>query len=500
MAEMNNGEPSLSQEDDGKYIEESLSHIEQFLCNLKGKESVLSSETKNNFDKFKSKMYKVLTVSQKPDSSSDSSPKLNAKQGAIPKRKPNLRICPSDSLHDDTDCEVVTDNDNESSSSSSSNEISFNPNSGFPVSGPSMKDWKSLFERLDGRQMASLPKFDENAGLGLAKYLKSFEKHCSNNFRGDRDTWLGELELHLQGKLLSAFQALRNANDGYDVTKHKLLEWFSDMKDLRRETNKQQFKNAKHEPGEPVSLFGTRLERLFKVAYPLRKPDNNRTLQEKFVTSVPKTFRKILNSQMMSCKINDQPITWRAMMKCARLYDLQNEKQKEGSEPEVIINVSQQRKLADAAIQCDENNVVYRNSTNFSRRQNHPPRRSVDQRQSRPSERTPRNIVRQNVDFRRMAMSCSYCKRLGHEIGDCRARWNLCFICGSEEHFLRDCPQFNPRRRQQQRTMSERSSSQPPRDFDQQRGNSLTAERRGSTISLQQPRSTLNHNALTQEW
>ena len=35
---------------------------------------------------------------------------------------------------------------------------------------------------------------------------------------------------------------------------------------------------------------------------------------------------------------------------------------------------------------------------------------------------------------------CSYCKRRGHEYSTCRRRLNQCLRCGSDDHFISNCP------------------------------------------------------------
>ena len=66
--------------------------------------------------------------------------------------------------------------------------------------------------------------FNEKSGQDLEKYLIKFEIFCCNNFEGNKDFCIGELEGNLKGKTLQTFVSLRDYADGYDEVKSKLLE------------------------------------------------------------------------------------------------------------------------------------------------------------------------------------------------------------------------------------------------------------------------------------
>ena len=198
-------------------------------------------------------------------------------------------------------------------------------------------------EKLDTRKVPSQEKFDDDGGEDLIKYLSKFENYCKSNYKGDKSLWIGELERHLTGKVLGAFRAMKDADDTYDVAKKKLVEWYIDLDDLRKQKNRNRFKNAKYVKGEPLYLYSNRLEKLFKLAYPKSKIDSSRTLQEKFISTIPKASRKLISTQVMGCKVKDQKVTWKMVQKCSRLYDAEAEKEKiqSGSEEKIIINIRQ---------------------------------------------------------------------------------------------------------------------------------------------------------------
>lgn len=217
------------------------------------------------------------------------------------------------------------------------------------------------FARLDGRKVPAQEKFDEKTGQDLKRYLKKFESYCDSNFKGGRSLWIGELERHLSGKVLEALQAVRDVDDSYEKVKKKLLEWYNNMKDLRKKKNRSRYEKAQFIHGESLYLYSSRLEKLYRVAHPNHNVKTSKSIQEKFQASIPKSARTLLSSQIMAYKINNKKITWKVIQQCARYYDLEREKEQgEGkrkgqeSEEEVVISVGQGRKYKDVATQDDK--------------------------------------------------------------------------------------------------------------------------------------------------
>ena len=83
---------------------------------------------------------------------------------------------------------------------------------------------RKMLEKLDVRQLPKLETFTEESGQNLGIYLDKFERYCSENYKGDKDLWIGELERHLKGKILDTFLVLRDVSDSYRDVKHKLLK------------------------------------------------------------------------------------------------------------------------------------------------------------------------------------------------------------------------------------------------------------------------------------
>jgi hypothetical protein len=305
--------------------------------------------------------------------------------------------------------------------------------------------------------MPPMQKFDETSGQDLKKYLRRFEAYCRDNFRGDRDAWADVLQKHLQGRSHETFRSLRGIDDSYDEVRQKLIDWFDEMGEVRHERNKAVFKRARPEPNEAMHTFSNCLQRFYRIAYPSRRIDLSRSLREKYIQTIPREFQKILKSQILSQKIKEQPVTWKLIQKCARHFDL--EKEREGSDGDdrgFTVSVANVKKLKDASTQYF-NMTVMQPSVDPSIR--------ADARASVP-------IVTQGREHRpwyaalthpfTFGMKCFYCKRSGHISKECRLRNNLCFICGSNERFARQCPRNNNAHDPEYRR-APRSSSQPAR-------------------------------------
>lgn len=198
--------------------------------------------------------------------------------------------------------------------------------------------------RLDSRKLPAQEKFSESSGESLKHYLEKFEKYCKHNFKGEKIFWIGELQRHLQGRVLLAFESLKDVTDSYHSLRNKLLKWYDDMKDLRKEKNRLTFKNARYTKEESFFLYSSRLENLYRVGYPSHKVSTSKTLSEKFVTSLPKTVRSEFSAELRSFKLRDKVMTWKMIQKMARLQDVEKESRRnenklsDASDVEVVKN------------------------------------------------------------------------------------------------------------------------------------------------------------------
>ena len=335
-----------------------------------------------------------------------------------------------------------------------------------------------LLDKLDNRRVPQLEDFDEKSGEELKEYLQKFEKYCEDNIRGSSNFWVRELEGHLSGETLKAFNSLKDSKDKYHEIKDKLVTWDADIKDIKKKKAKDKFFKMKIEKNEALYLYSNRLEKQFKLAYPKHKTESSKTLIDKFTESVPKNIKKQVKSQIISDKINDRKVHWTSIQKFARYHDVEreNEKSDSSSQEEIVINlqhnpqpkrdkiVTPQMFFNDRGINNRFNkseNQMTREPSNFRGNNNYPQyqrnRNNYDnvakQRYTNMSDSIP------NVN------NCSFCNRMGHTAVYCRLRLKLCFICGKSGHRMEEC-YFNWHKSHQ------RSQSQPPQqNFRQGAGN-----------------------------
>lgn len=163
-----------------------------------------------------------------------------------------------------------------------------------------------VLRKLDSRQMPKQDKFDENSGQDFEKYLIKFERYCKNNFRGDRDFWIGEMEDHLSGKMLDGFKSLRTFKDTYESIKGKMITWFKDDADIRKSMSRKKFQKAKPKSGESLFLYSTRLESLFRLSFPKHTVATSNTLINQFQNSISRSTRDMLKSQIVAHKLKNE--------------------------------------------------------------------------------------------------------------------------------------------------------------------------------------------------
>ena len=321
-----------------------------------------------------------------------------------------------------------------------------------------------ILKKLDMRPVPQFDHFDEESGQDLRSYLLKFECYCKENFKGKSYLWTSELERHLKGQTLRNFKLLRDFDDDYEDVKMKLIRWYRDEREIRKAHAKRKFENAKPVPNESFYTFSSRLEKLYKQAYPKHDIERSSTLIQTFKRGVSKQLRSIINKEIREFGIERKKLTWTRIQRCTRFFDLEMIDGKEKSDyeaenvEEIVINLNNSdsinRSLTYNRPQKERkyfhnnrtfNNVTqtvpkYHQQQNYNTNQNDWKRKanayqyernSYNSQYKPPSFQTPPPLSN--------AMMCNYCKRFGHDYNSCRKRLQLCFLCNQEGHFYRDC-------------------------------------------------------------
>lgn len=494
---------SATRQEEANFIHNTLEYFERFFMKLGPREVSLSEETLKRLTDFKTKMQPYLVpATDGPDKTPGTvfnGLASNEATGAIPKVRP---VAERTSVAE-TSASSEVDSD-ASKTSSSSSEASETPK---PMRRKCLRKrhrqldrWTEMLEKLDSRKVPEIRKFDETLGQSLRIYLEEFETYCRNTFKGNVNLWKDELEKHLQGKTLQVCKSLHDINDTYESLKEKLCTWYEETKDMRKEKSKMTFGRARCENGESMYLYSTRLEKLFKQAYPAKKITTSQTLRDKFVRSVPKRFRQIINGQIMTHKLRDSTITWKEIQKCARHFDLEEEKDNESDVigDDMVVSVGQRKKSRDAVTQCESNSYAFaasryvppRHSSYRHNREVPAPRDhriQIENQRRQSCARSPWYADLQQHPSRSGDMSCDYCGRMGHGYSQCRFRLGQCLLCGDGNHFIRDCPKNLRSRNTTQ--LRVRSQSQPPQPTASEcsSGHELPTKRAESQLNLRAP-------------
>lgn len=472
------GAASTSQNEEANFVDNELRYMQRILGQLQLREKKLPRGSQRQVADFKKAWQNFFssasehlplvepgTQPQPARDHVDAAQAAGRRSGAIPKTIKRARVRTS------LQTNIVSTSGSDSADDaqiSSSSEITFpnprrdrNANPVVTTAGrvtTAIGTQSPVATEVETRKTPPLESFN---GKNLAKYLGRFEDYCSNKYRGNRNAWLGELERHLSGRTLRAFQSLCDDDDSYDEVCRKLLGWHDDMSEIRIEKSKIEFKRAKIQPDESLYLFSGRLVKLFRLAYPNRQVNLSKTLRDKYVRAVPRHFREILENQVMTEALRGKVMSWSSIQMCARKQDLRFEVNRDSSsnssdEPNVCVTSS--RKMKDATTQHSPA----------------PPPPSSQAVIGPPTTHTqhiePGNYASHDVQnpwyagMRRQnpvvgSNLCNHCGRMGHIARDCRSRNRLCFACGSNQHYFRQCPVA--RQRDSAQLSVPRSSSQP---------------------------------------
>ena len=413
--------------------------------------------------------------------------------------------------------EYSSHEDNDSDLPESSSE-----DSEIPSDQRAFKCLAKAITKLDSRKVPALKKFnDSDGGQDFNRYLIKFEQYCRENLKPNRRFWVQELEDHLEGDILIAYQTLVDEDDSYDEVRKKLKRWNKDTSEVRRKRNRDKFKSAAMEQGELLHTYSIRLERLYKISYPNQSVDNSKKLVEKFTDSVLSKYKSVFRDLKFKYKMKDKSVSWATVQKCARLKDAEKRSTTDDQQPpvrkvtEININTGQPNNGMNSQNnnQNVRNEQGYRNEYSRGRGGYHRGERgsfrgfhrgnyqnefrggprggfsdngrggyqrgSFESRGGAPTgyrggyrgnnwrnnsaAADGRNFTNFTDGFptylRQATSQCSYCGRFGHDFEQCRVRWCICYDCGNMGHSFRNCDAYAGSKQ----GARQRSSSAQPR-------------------------------------
>ena len=278
--------------------------------------------------------------------------------------------------------------------------------------------------RLDNRTVPKPEVFSTSTGQSFPRFLELFQEYCQNNFRGSSSLWIAELGRLLEGDIKFAFDALRAPGDTYESVRDKLIKWIQDRTDLLKGDTKNKFFGATNISGESTSLYAARLEKLFRLAYPQRSVETSASLRNKYLDTVPESFRLELQTALNLTKsMTSKQMPWSQIMFHACQFDAHNKKRMEHN--------------VNYVDQDDRCCIPHQEVWVATKRDNED---VTNTRSSRDTRRGPNRSQARDRTGPSLTRACYHCHKPGHLKRDCRKLNNRCFICGSPTHRIADCP------------------------------------------------------------
>ena len=333
----------------------------------------------------------------------------------------------------------------------------------------SMPELVSALSRLDSRTYPRPDPFDSSSGASFEQFLLEFEEYCGHTFRGSPDRWIGELGRFLKGEMQEVFLMQKIPGDSYQSVKAKLLKWLKDSRETYEHDAKLRFKMAQWRPTESMRLYASRVEQLFRIAYPSKPVESSKTLRNKYFDTVPEEFRTHLEScRLYSYTIAEKELTWTNILVLASRYDMQHTPKKI-VEPDnsVWLGVSSQEEKIPHAYSSVTPYVEEPVNYIWQAASRPGSRGAVPVTLSRPTTRShpicPREsgtlhsdskadigiievgarggFLQERVEYPSNSSACNFCGRAGHFSDICRRRLGTCLICGDGTHQIANCPQ-----------------------------------------------------------
>ena len=252
-------------------------------------------------------------------------------------------------------------------------------------------------------------KFGDDDSYSLKSYLRTFERYFYRRFNGTQKECSQELGQFLIGATKEAFDALGGGQTKYRKLKPKLLQWYKVQR--CNKIHRHKFEEIEMRPNEHLSLYCIRLERSAVKAYPNNEKRQSINLKRKIQRTAPSWFNELLDRKREIKKLMKigKSVSWGDIVELAGEQDKKMRKSKFNQWQSEKILTSENR-------QCDNNCAAM----------------------------TPAEFR----DLQQMAsagvLQCSHCKKRGHDNEQCRRFLEQCLLCGSSDHWMRECYRYRP--------------------------------------------------------
>ena len=376
----------------------------------------------------------ILTQPQVTFSSTLFSPLMSHPHGIIGKGKPDDGIkvpstltatCPpgckplvgkkesrNNAVSDLVQLDDSSDSETESSNSSVSSEV-----------GSGSQDNVRSIVRMLGRKACPKPEvYSMESGRSFSRFLQSFEAYCEGKYSSThKDLWTSELGRLLEGEIKQVYEAWGGPEKKYRKMKSYLEKWHSEAKERITSSRRAQYRNIKMLPGEGLRIFSTRLENLYRLAYPHRDLDG-KDLKRQLLNAIPAAAAETLERDLALVRATtSRQNTWGDVL---RLLEIQDESVRR----EAVSHQTTAKIPVQAWSGVVGNNLPMRVETVQQ------PMGGKQRFSQSPSE------GRRSGSRSPGRLWCNWCKRPGHEYRTCRRRLNQCLRCGSDTHRVAECP------------------------------------------------------------
>lgn len=309
----------------------------------------------------------------------------------------------------------------------------------------SKKKKKSKKSVTVGTVLQDIPKIDAycmGEGRSWNKFIKSFEGRCQMKYPDFLDCWTTELGKCLKGEIKKIYTNQGEDCD-YETMKKRLNKWIEQSEEaelFHRDHGK--FMMATISSNENSAQFANRLESLYIKEYKIHDTEEAHALIQKLMTALPTDVFDQLTSQMRMRKQHfGDSMKWSDIV---RFLMTLNNKEFEMSRPtyNTVLANENHVPMNQVDIMTPSNSFLVScracNGTGIFDK-----RKTAMNRQIKDSY-SYNNQTRGNNQ-------CNFCKRRGHSMSQCRRKLNLCLLCGSNSHVMRECSKFRPRNQNEPR-------------------------------------------------